>query len=155
MLKLLMCSSLCAPCIAIAFLGSSSASLKVETPGYEETFVTPELQRIENCETANIDIFFHDSFIEMHSAEYLSQAVELSDNCAQVNFTIEPIIPITSTKAQLALIDEQVEELVAVLDAHDVQAIVSEPKVQTDFDNLSANGRAAILSIQMSQSTQS
>ena len=149
MFKLLLCTVFIAPCIILPFAGTSAASNEIETVSFDEAYVSPELAKIESCEAAELDVFFHDAYITMHSAEYLAEAISLSDDCGSASFTIAPIVPVSSTDQDREMLQVQTDELVAILDAHNVNAKVAEAEIQSEFDSLSVNGRTAIVKIEL------
>jgi len=149
MLKLLLCSAFMAPCFIIPFIGTSTESYitDYETTSYEEAYVEPEFEQLENCEAAELDVFFHENYITSHSAEYIAEGIELSKDCGDANYVITPIIPASSDAKAADIVDIQTKELSLILKAHGVNAKVARTDKQAEFNSLSANGRTAILKI--------
>lgn len=148
MLKLLLCSAFIAPCIILPFTGNAKSQMvSFETTSYEEAYVEPEFEQLENCEAAELDVFFHENYITSHSAEYIAEGIELSGICGDASFIITPIIPSASHVSASEVLTTQTRELSLILKAHGVTARVANADVETEFDGLSANGRTATLKI--------
>lgn len=152
MSKLLLCSALIAPCLILPFSASSFGKQDIvyDKVSFEEAYIEPELDRLDNCQSADLDIFFHENYITTHTAEYIAEGIELSSNCKNINYVISPIVPASSGEDARELLNIQTQELSLILEAHGVKATVSEPQIQSDFNSLSANGRTAILKINIS-----
>lgn len=153
MLKLLLCTAILSPCIVIQLTGAVNAgAVEYDTTSFEAYYIDPELERLEACDTAELDVFFYDQYVTMHSAEYITEAVDLSEKCDEVEYVIQPIQPIYSSDDNMGVAevtDMQARELFLILKAHGVDAKIAETQVQSKFDSLSENGRTAILRIDM------
>lgn len=149
MFKLLLCSVFIAPCVILPITSQDTAPSQIEKIGFEEAYVTPELDKIKACGTAKLDVFFHDAYITMHSAEYLAEAINLSDSCASADFTIVPIRSDETTEDEHERLKAQTAELAAILEGHNVTAKISAPIVQEKTDSLTMNGRSALLRIDL------
>lgn len=151
MLKLLLTSALFTPCIMFQCLNSGDVDkVAYSATSFDEHFVEPVLENLEACKTAEIDIFFHDQYITMHSAEYLADAISLSSSCEGAKYIVKPIQPSTSRTAHMGqeeLIKAQTQELSYLLEAHGVVSEINPTDVEDKFNSLSVNGRAAILRI--------
>lgn len=151
MLKLLLCSALFTPCIMFQYLNSSETDDVVySAASFDEYFVEPVLNNLEACQTAEVDIFFHDEYMTTHSAEYLADAISLSSTCEGAKYIIKPIQPLTSRTAHMgqeALTKAQTQELSYFLEAHGVVSEISPTDVEDEFNSLSVNGRTAVLEI--------
>jgi len=151
MLKLLLCAAVLSPCVIMQVAASVQVEeVEYDKPSFESYFIHPEFEQLVSCQTAELDIFFHDEYVTMHSAEYIAEAVILSKKCDDVEFTIQPIQPIYSTHDAMnaqEMTEIQVNELSLVLEAHGVDANIADTQVQSEFDNLSENGRTAVLKI--------
>jgi hypothetical protein len=154
MLKLLFCSALIAPCLILPLANSAEIAAisynSANSVDFEDAFVEPVYKSLENCETSELDVFFHAEYITFHSAEYIEEALSLAKDCGSVEYVINPIQPsITpATNAdETALVEAQTNELVLVLEAYGIDAKVGPTDVQDEFNSLSVNGRAAILKI--------
>ena len=153
MLKLLLCSVFITPCLIFPFIGSASSEMiSFDKTSFDEAYIEPEFDLLGNCETAVLDVFFHEKYITMHSAQYISEGLKLSKECQNANYVITPIIPTTSHVAQDIIVETRTAELADVLEAHGVNAVIGKATHQKDFDSLSANGRTATLKIVFSQS---
>jgi hypothetical protein len=151
MLKLLLGSAIVSPCIFLQVAGSVKAeAVSYNAPSFEAYFIDPEFERLESCDAAELDVFFHKQYVTMHSAEYIAEAIALLEKCDEVEYVIQPIQPIYSPDDDLGskeITDIQVNELSLMLKAHGVDAEIAETKVQSEFDSLSENGRTAVLKI--------
>lgn len=148
MLKLLLCTIAIAPCLIIPFAGSASSDMTaLDVTSFEDAYVEPEFEQLENCEAAELDVYFHKNYITLHSAEYIAKGLDLSKVCGNAEYVITPIIPSSSHVTSEDVLGVQTEELIYVLDAHGVEARVENAAIQNTFDSLSANGRTATLSI--------
>lgn len=149
MLKLLLCSAFIAPCFIIPLSGMSSEvqDVSYETTSFEEALIEPEFEQLDKCQSAELDIFFHENYITLHSAEYLAEGIKLSEVCDNANFIITPIIPSSSHINADDVVNTHTDELSLILKAHGISSTVAKPNVQTEFNSLSANGRTATLKI--------
>ena len=148
MFKLLLCSAIIAPCVVLPFVGSTQTQMNsYDTVSFREAYIEPEFRQLENCETAELDVYFYDNYITYHSAEYIAEGIQLSSACGNAKYVITPIIPSVSRVDALEVLDTQTKELLLVLKAHGISATVRAADVQKDFDGLSANGRTAKLEI--------
>ena len=151
MLKLLLCTAILSPCIVMQFVSAiKTEAVEYNTTSFEAYYIEPEFERLEACNTAELDVFFHDQYVTMHSAEYIAEAVEFSEKCDEVEYVIQPIQPIYSSDESMGIEEVtvmQARELFLILKAHGVEAKIAETQIQTKFDSLSENGRTAILRI--------
>lgn len=149
MLKLLLCSALLAPCFIMSFSASSveSRGVTYNKISFDEAYLEPELDRLDNCQSAELDVFFHENYITTHSAEYIAEGIELSNTCENARYVITPIVPASSQIDASDILNIQSDELSLVLKAHGITPVIAEPHVQTEFNSLSANGRTATLKI--------
>ncbi len=152
MSKLLLCSAVIAPCLILPFSASSVGKQDVvyDKVSFEEAYIEPELNLLDKCQSAELDVFFHENYITTHTAEYIAEGIELSSNCKNIDYVISPIIPASSAADTRDTLDVQTQELSLILQAHGVKAKISEPQIQSDFNSLSANGRTAIIKINIS-----
>ena len=155
MLKLLLCSAMIVPCFIIPFTGAAKNQMvSLHKTSFEEAFIEPELKQLENCETAELDVFFHENYITTHSAEYLAEGIDIAKSCGKADFLITPIIPTSSHIDAVDVLDVQTQELSLVLKAHGVNATVTKAIIQSEYNTLSANGRTATLKIIFNESHQ-
>jgi len=125
-------------------------AVEYKTTSFEAYYIEPEFESLEACETAELDIFFYNRYVTMHSAEYIAEAVEISERCNEVEYVIQPIQPIYTSDEVMGVeevTDIQTRELFLILKAHGVDAKIAKTQVQSEFDSLSENGRTAILKI--------
>ncbi len=153
MLKLLLCTAIISPCfiIPLSKISANTSLTSYTAPSFEDVFVEPELQRLENCQSAKLDVFFHDEYVTLHTAEYLAQAVKLAKSCDNADYVINPIVPELQIGVTTDLLEAQVQELSLILKAHGIESRIADPQIQTEFNSLSVNGRTAILSIAISE----
>lgn len=153
MLKLILATALVAPCFALPFVNGAGAEVvSYETASFEDYFIAPELAQLEACNSAQLDVFFHGELITTHSAEFVGEAVALSSSCGDATYVIRPIAQDSFTDMQAAEVLQQANELLAVLEANGVNAKIMDTEVQKTSDNLTLNGRAAILNIDVDNS---
>jgi len=154
MLKMLISSVALSPCFLWAVAGAQKPEpVEFSTPSFESYYIDPEFERLEVCKAAEIDVFFHNQYVTMHSAEYIAEAIELAKKCEDVEYMIQPIQPIYALDEAMGpeeATEIQAEELLLILKAHGVDAKITETQVQSKFDSLSENGRTAILKIALS-----
>lgn len=156
MLKLLLCTAIISPCLIVPFV-SASDDTKPDfgKDSFEEAFIAPEFEKLESCETAELDVFFHKQYITFHSAEYVAQGLELTADCGSAKYTITPVVPSISYVDKEVVIDVHTQELLLILEAHGVTAQVGDAVFQKDFNSLTANGRTAKLTIAFGESVSS
>jgi hypothetical protein len=148
MLKLLL-SSICAvPCILAPIFSQSGFEFgDYATASFEEAYVEPNLNQLDNCKSADLGIFFHDSYLESHSAELVRLSLEAAKVCSDVEYIIQPISTTTANSQDMDMVAAQTKELSQTLKALQVRSTVSEPMELKNADNLFLNGRTAILKI--------
>ena len=148
MLKLLLSSMCAAPCILAPIFTQSSLEFgDYSTASFEEAYVEPNLNQLDNCKSADLGIFFHESYLETHSAEFVRLSLEAAETCDDVEYIIQPIFPATANDQDLEKVAAQTHELSQTLEALHVKSTVSEPVKLENADNLYLNGRTAILKI--------
>lgn len=154
MLKLLLSAALVAPCFIIPLTSSSAEpeSVVYNTPSFETTYIEPELERLEKCKSAELDVFFHENYITTHSAEYIAEGIKLSDACTKASYVITPIIPASSHIDEKDVLNVHTEELSLILEAYGIYPVIAGADVQTEFNSLSANGRTVTLKIVIKES---
>lgn len=155
MLKLLLCSAMIIPCFVVPLSGAAKSQMtSVNKTSFEDAFIEPEFEQLERCKSAELDVFFHENYITMHSAEYLAEGIEIAKSCGNANFTITPIIPTASHVDKRDILDLQTKELSLILRAHGVEPIVTKADIQSEYNTLSANGRTAVLRIAFNEGRQ-
>lgn len=153
MIKLLLSSAFIAPCIILPLIGSANTSnMAFTTPSFEDTYIEPEFKQLENCRAAELDVYFHEDYVTMHSAEYVADGIKRAEDCKNATYTITPIIPTTSYADEDTILNTRMSELTLILEAHGVEAVIGNSVVQQDYDSLSANGRTAKIKISFKQS---
>lgn len=145
MLKLLLCSALMAPVFVLAFTSTSGASL-LKSDGIiaDPTFVDSQLTNLQNCQPATLDVFFHEGYVTLHSAELIAEGVHATKFCTGAKYVITPIATRNETDTEIIA---QTTELSLMLEAHGVKATTSSPVTSTQFDTLISHGQAAALTV--------
>lgn len=152
MFRLLLCSALITPWFILPFSASSVSmqNFDYNKVSFDEAYIEPELDRLDKCQSAELDVYFHENYITTHTAEYIAEGIEISSNCKNISYVISPIVPASSGSDANDILDLQTQELSLILQAHGVKATISKPQIESDFNSLSANGRTAILKINIS-----
>lgn len=148
MFKLLLSSAIFTPCIIAPLFFSAASDVPVfETNNVQTAYIEPELDKLERCQDAELDVFFHDEYVTLHSAEYLADSIEIAKTCGNARYIVTPIDP--KSVGISTRIDESVytEEVSLLLKAHGVDVEHSSALTHTEFNGLSANGRLAKLKI--------
>ncbi|GGX69955.1 hypothetical protein GCM10011309_19980 [Litorimonas cladophorae] len=148
MLKLLL-SSICAvPCILAPIFSQSGFEFgDYATASFDEAYVEPNLNQLDNCKSANLGIFFHENYLESHSAELVRLSLEAAETCNDVEYIIQPISSAKANAQDLEMTAARTHELSQTLEALQVKSTVAEPVKLKNADNLYLNGRTAILKI--------
>ncbi len=155
MMKLLLSTAAIAPCLFISLTGFSTGiekNIKANLPSFEEAYIEPQLEQLSNCRPAELDVYFHENYITMHSAEYIAEGVELAKDCTLPRYTITPIIPTTSHIDEETIVKTRLSELKTMLEAHGVSSVIGNTVTQDTYDSLSDNGRTAKIEIAFGQS---
>ncbi len=154
MFKLLLSAVAMAPVIMFGVSGpAETKAQKFETISFEEYFIEPVYKQLGNCESADLDIFFHDEYVTTHSAEYIAEAISISSNCSDTEYYIHPILigsSLFEAKENSDVLEMQTEELLSLLKAHGVNPKIAGVQIQRNFHSLAENGRTAILRIVVS-----
>lgn len=145
MFKLLLCSVFFAPLIVLPLSASTDREISSQSADFDSVYVDPELEKIDACENADLDIFFHEEFITTHSADYLNDGLNRLSDCATGDVAIQPILSANATTFDEDLLKVQISELELILEAHDYDANVLPLKTLKSVDAFSLNGRAAIV----------
>ena len=115
--------------IFIAAVLAPMAFLPVYANGTSETLseyqdgssFDPKLESLENCTPTDISIHFsEDIYLEMHSASYLSAAIEKAKGCDQPTAIITGFEYGYSTPQDNALTSARVEEVAAYMEAYNL-----------------------------------
>ena len=145
MFKLLLCSVFFAPLIVLPLSASTDRKMPSYGADFDSVYVDPELEKIDACENADLDIFFHEEFITSHSAEYLSEGLNRVSDCATGDLAIQPVLQADATSTDETLLKAQITELKIIIEAHDYDAKVLPLRALQSSDAFSLNGRAAIV----------
>ncbi|WP_409433106.1 hypothetical protein ACJ3XI_01025 [Litorimonas sp. RW-G-Af-16] len=147
MLKFLLVSVVLLPCFIAPFAFSSDLMKSNASTTFRETYIDQPLEKARNCEDTNIDVYFYDTMITMHSVEYVNEAVSALEECATPTYTIAPILAKSHTQSDVEQLEAQISEMVAVLEAHKIDAEVDDIRVDKTRNNLTINGRTIVLEI--------
>ncbi|WP_026941794.1 hypothetical protein [Hellea balneolensis] len=155
MIKFFLSSALITPCLIMPLMGFTSGvdhTLKAHSTSFEAAYIEPQLKELDNCMAAELDVYFHENYITLHSAEYIAEGVELAKDCNNPTYTITPIIPTTSHIDEDTITNTRLSELTLMLKAHGVSSRIGDTVVQETYDSLSDNGRTAKIKIAFDQS---
>ena len=156
MLKLLLTAAVITPVIIFPFVGTAKSKMvSYNKVSFEDVHIAPEFKQLENCKSAELDVFFHENYITTHSSEYIAEGIELSANCGTTSYTITPVMPSISYVSEDEVRGAHTQELLLVLKAHGVNAKIANTEFQHDFDSLTANGRTAKLKIDFDKNSNS
>lgn len=145
MFKLLLCSVFFAPLVVLPLSASTDRKIESYSADFDSVYIDPELEKIDACENADLDIFFHEKFITTHSAEYLAAGLSSVSDCASGDIAIQPVLSSDATSADEDLLKAQITELELIIQAHDFGAKVLPYRAVKSADAFSLNGRAAIV----------
>jgi len=150
-LKLFFCSVLILPLIYVeAFLGSDTEPMMTNVPTYHE-FVEAKLDDFEDCQDTSLTMYFHETYLTHHSAEYLGKSIYSSEPCNYDSATIVTRIPIDATAETRLKLAEQANELVSFVKAHDATYNVRQKFVEIEIDTSYLNGGTSLVSFSRSQ----
>lgn len=156
MLKFFLTAVVITPAIIYPFVGSAKSKMvSYNKVSFEDVHIAPEFKQLENCNSAELDVFFHENYITTHSSEYIAEGLELSANCGAASYTITPVVPSISYVSEDEVRGSHAQELLLVLKAHGVNAKIANTEFQDDFNSLTANGRTAKLKIDFNESANS
>ena len=133
--------------VAAITMTSSAETVKVnyERPTHEDVR-NVELGKMANCISTDIPIFFFEGYVELHSAEYLGEAVNSVKQCEIIKVNITLIVEGNDPLESLA----ERKELEAYFDAYEIDATI-EYSYSAEIDTLALNGRTAIVSLALEQ----
>jgi hypothetical protein len=156
MLKFLLTAAVITPAVIYPFVGTAKSKMVAYNKvSFEDVHIAPEFKQLENCKSAELDVFFHDNYITTHSSEYIAEGLELAANCGTASYTITPVVPSISYVSEDVVRGPHAQELLLVLRAHGVNAKIANTEFQDDFDSLTANGRTAKLKIDFDKNSNS
>lgn len=148
MFKLLLCAAVFAPCCVMPFIGMGSSEIEgYELNSFDQAYVQPKLERLQNCESVDLGVFFHDAYIEAHSADYISEGVKFASACDSVTYSIQPLISESASPTERLASQSRTEELLRLLKAHGVDANVDVTQTLEEAGALFLNGQTAVLKI--------
>ncbi|MDB2438305.1 hypothetical protein N9W89_06280 [Hellea sp.] len=146
MLKLLFCSTLMVPFIYLqAFKSDDAPIIEANTPSYQD-FVETKLENFEQCQDTNITLYFHDTYLTSHSAEYLGESIKTAAPCDYDAATIITRIPENASNETRAMLKEQSEELMAFVKAYDTPYDIDQKVVEIEVDTSYLNGGTSFVS---------
>lgn len=142
MFKLLLVSTVMAPVAFISFWNSDAPTMPETEWG---TYVEPAVEKLSECQNADMSIYFHDIYITTHSAEYIFDGVRALSACQNVEFEIIPLMAETGNQKERALSLRQAGELQEYMRVAGFEAKISPLRV--DSAGSPDSGRAALLRI--------
>lgn len=145
MLKLLTCAAVMMPCLALPFAGTETLIIEPsDKTQFSAAFAEPAIETLSHCKPANLDIFFHDSYVTAHSAEFVAAGIKTSETCLNPTYTITPIIAQSEGEIEF---HARAAELSQLLKDHGISAKLSSPKIETEHNGLPPAGPSATLTI--------
>lgn len=147
MFKLLLCTACMAPAILIPLTTTGKVNLTSTNVEFDTAYVDPEIRKIESCEAADLEIFFHDDIITSHSADFLGESLMLASDCGDVKVSIQPILETNANSDDEVLLSARVNELTSILAAYGSKAEILEATQAEEPSAMTLNGRAAIVKI--------
>lgn len=156
MLRLLFSTVAIVPIAIIPWMTSEAETLPFEASGetYQEQILDPNLQALSDCREGELPIFFHDTLVTMHTAEYIEKAIKITQACDEAEVTIIPVLPEYADASDIGQSVLRTAELAEFIDVAanmtnlDVEIDIASDPVEEDNSTLYVNGRAAILRIQ-------
>ncbi|RKQ69229.1 hypothetical protein DES40_2028 [Litorimonas taeanensis] len=113
------------------------------TPERLDVKLDESVEFSESCSQIDLDIYFHDQYVTMHSAEAMNDTVERAKDC-----NVETIL-VTFIETADAPNPAVKTELMAYLEALEVAHLTETHTLQREEDTRSLNGHAATLSFVM------
>ena len=107
----------------------------------------PALAALADCTVEELPVFFHDSYVTLHSAEYVHQGLDAAKACGAVDVTIVPVLPADAVSEETDESEARTAELVALIDAIGLDARIADTAVPPS-EALFLNGQAALLRIE-------
>ena len=152
MLRLLFSTAAILPIAVIPWLtdeGDALADVPVTTATATSASLDadPALAALADCTTEELPVFFHDSYVTLHSADYVHQGLDAAAACGAVDITIVPVLPANAAPDEADESRARTAELAALIDAIGLDARVAEASVAPS-EALFLNGQAALLRIE-------
>ncbi|WP_298915978.1 hypothetical protein [uncultured Algimonas sp.] len=155
MLRLLFCTAAILPIGIIPWVSTKADTVEMEAPeaSYAELVKAPNIDALSNCETGELPVFFHDSLVTTHSAEFILDGLEAAEDCGDVDVTIIPVLPEGANAADMSQSVQRTAELSEYVEAaadagtFDVALDIAKAPTEEEISTLYINGRAAILRI--------
>ncbi len=151
MLKLFFSSTALIPVILLSLnvqAESSASQTKTESLSYN-TSVEQKIEKMSNCQSGEIPVYFHDQFITQHSAELLNTASEVTTNCEIKALSVV----LYNNDETSEMMVEREDGIKSYLEATDLNAPIDVQVEQGERDSLWLNGRRAVIEIKLNQKT--
>lgn len=143
-MKLALLAPLALPLVFLPNLGAAATKMAAQDrPSFEDVYVNPQMTRLENCQSATLDVYFNENYLAQHSADYLTDAVSAAAPCDIVSIKIVPILVKDHTTEDAQQAAENAKELGLWLDSFGLRYQTNGPTTQTEFDGMTYNGRTA------------
>lgn len=154
MLRFIFCLVFIAPIFFLpSILGNQDAvaSIEIQEDTYD-AFTDAKLTALDKCEPETIPVYFSDTFVETHSAEFLHSAVDAATDCAIATVRVVGLKFDNMTDAERTISDKQVQEVTEFLNAYGINLNVERSARKIELDTRAVNGRAVIVEFEFEPS---
>jgi len=136
-------------------LAATSQFATTDRPSFDDVYVNPQIERLRNCQSANLDVYFQQGAVTQHSAEYITDAAQAAGKCDVINVKILPIEGKGFSQEDREESKLNTQELGAWLNDLGVKYEVGTPQIQSTRNNLTYNGRTAQIVFNVKPASQS
>ena len=150
MLRLLFCTAAIIPIAILPWATEEADAIEADVvdASYAELVRDPSIAALSQCESGELPIFFHDELVTTHSAEFIHEGLEATQDCGAVTVEIVPVLPVHAETEDLAESLQRTAELREIVRLSGMEAVVSPEPQRPEGSSLYLNGRAAILRIE-------
>ena len=148
MLKLFFASSAMIPVIFMSLNVQAENKDNITASSQDQSYVTSveqRLDRMSECSSDEIPVYFHDAYITQHSAELIHMASEAAQNCEVKSFKVT----LFNNDEEPEMMADRKNEINLFLKATDAGVPVQTNIEEGERDSLWLNGRRAVIEFEL------
>ncbi|WP_416876985.1 hypothetical protein [Litorimonas sp.] len=152
MLKLFFASSAMIPVIFMSLNVQAENNGNISATSQDQSYalsVEQKLDRMSECRSGEIPVYFHDAYITQHSAELINMASEVTRDCEIESFKVT----LYDNEEQPEIMADRKTEVTLYLAATNSGVPVQTRVEESQRDSLWLNGRRAVIEFDLKSRT--
>ena len=147
MIRFLFCSAAIIPVFFLpgVLQGSEADATPEAKPNTYVEFTNEKLEHLQDCESDSIGIYFHETYVTTHSAEYLQSAVDAVSHCDTPHIKLINLVQEDATPDETKLAKAQADEIEAFVESYDLEADLDRITRSVEANTRTVNGRAVLV----------